>query len=161
MLTANCKCRQTCMKYLIIREEFRDKRSRMLLTWSIVTGAWCSWCREYLLCEKTPWWVQTQLSVCVDTEIDSLASDRSLLHRILQEKPSSYSRSRSQCITFSVAPLDGKCMFSYLMAIMFALSLTIYKIFANQINCQKFDLKMKVKVKNWTCTIWLEMFVTI
>ena len=37
---------------------------------------------------------------------------------------------------------------SYLNPIvMFALSLTIYKIFADQIKCQKLDLEMKVKVK--------------
>ena len=56
---------------------------------------------------------------------------------------------------------------SYLMAmVMFDPSLTIYGIFANQVTCQKFDLKMKVKVKvkeakNGTCEILLEIFESI
>ena len=31
--------------------------------------------------------------------------------------------------------------------VMFILSLTFYKIFTNQIKCQKFDLEMKINVK--------------
>ena len=41
--------------------------------------------------------------------------------------------------------------------VIFALSLIIYKIFANQLNANIFTLKMKVKEKNGTCAIRLEM----
>ena len=41
-----------------------------------------------------------------------------------------------------MVPFDGKYMTSYLMTIvMFGPSVTIYKLSANQINCQKLDLE--------------------
>ena len=41
-----------------------------------------------------------------------------------------------------MTPFDGKFLTSYLMSlVMFALSLTIYEIFANQIKCQNLDLE--------------------
>ena len=65
-----------------------------------------------------------------------------------------------------MAPFDSKYMTSYLMALVmfgdFALSVTIYEIFAKQIKCPKFDLKMKIKVKeektgvapfDWKCLV--------
>ena len=51
-------------------------------------------------------------------------------------------RSRSWCKKFAVAPFCGRYTTSYLMAIvMFALSLTICKIYAKLIKCQNFDLE--------------------
>ena len=51
--------------------------------------------------------------------------------------------SRSWRSAFAVAPRDGKCPTSYLMAIViFALSLTFYEIFANK-KRQKFDLEIE------------------
>ena len=48
----------------------------------------------------------------------------------------------------SVALFDGKYMTSYLMAIvMFALSLTVCDIFANQEYANNFTMKMEIKVK--------------
>ena len=38
------------------------------------------------------------------------------------------------------ASIEGTC-------IMFSRSVTVHEIFATQINCQKFDLKMKIKVE--------------
>ena len=67
-----------------------------------------------------------------------------------------------------MALFDGKYMNSYLTAIvMFALSLTIYEIFANEIKFQKCDLEnegqvLKVKKeKDGTCTIRLRMVYAI
>ena len=53
--------------------------------------------------------------------------------------------SNARCTTFATAPFDCKYMNSYSMVIvMFALSLTIYAIFAKQIKCKKFDLENEV-----------------
>ena len=62
-----------------------------------------------------------------------------------------------------MVPFDGKCSTSYLMAIvMFALSLTVYEIFANLIIFQNIDLEMKVKEwKNETYAIRLKIFDSI
>ena len=60
-----------------------------------------------------------------------------------------------------MAPFDGKYMTAYLMTIVVsAFSLTIYKVFANQINAKSLTLnaKVKVKEKNGTCAIELAMF---
>ena len=49
-----------------------------------------------------------------------------------------------------MAPFDGKYMTIYLMAIvMFALSLTNYKMFANQIKCQNFDFENEDQGQGW------------
>ena len=37
-----------------------------------------------------------------------------------------------------------------MVIVIFALSVTIYEIFVNQIKCLKFDLKLKVKVRRKT-----------
>ena len=66
-----------------------------------------------------------------------------------------------------MAPFDGKYLISYLIAIvMFALLLTIYKIFTKRVKCQKFDLKNDLKNEgqrgdNGTFTIRPEMFDSI
>ena len=42
--------------------------------------------------------------------------------------------------TFTLEPFDDKCIMSYLMAVvMFSLSITVYEMFSNAINCKKFD----------------------
>ena len=61
----------------------------------------------------------------------------------------------------AMAPFDGKCKTFYVMVIVvFALSLTIYEIFTVQRKRLKFDLEMKVRVKeqktgfvpfDWNC----------
>ena len=60
-----------------------------------------------------------------------------------------------------MAPFDGKYMTSNLMAIViFALSLTIYEIFENQIKRKKFNLdnEEQGRGENGTCATRLEMF---
>ena len=53
-------------------------------------------------------------------------------------------RSSSQSTMITVVTFDGKYMTSYLMAIlMFALSITIYKIFTNQTKCQVWPWKCR------------------
>ena len=75
-----------------------------------------------------------------------------------------FSRSfRFSDISISNSVTLKKYTTSYMMAIlMIDLSLTIYKIFANQIKCKKFDLKYGGQGQggenNWTCAIRLEMF---
>ena len=68
-------------------------------------------------------------------------------------------RSRLWCITLA---FEGKYLTSHMMVIiMFALSLTIYEIFANQEICKHFTSELKGKVKEYkrpTCTIRLEVF---
>ena len=47
-----------------------------------------------------------------------------------------------------------------LAIVMYALTLTVYEIFANQINCQNFDLENEgqgTRVESETCAIPLEM----
>ena len=57
-------------------------------------------------------------------------------------------RSKSWCTTFTVAPIDGKCPNSYLMAIVvFALSLIIYDIFVNQEKWKKIDFENEGQVQ--------------
>ena len=52
-------------------------------------------------------------------------------------------------------PFDGKYMTSCLWAIvMFALSLTVYEIFANKIKYQKFDLEMNVNINDEKNRTW-------
>ena len=52
--------------------------------------------------------------------------------------------------TFIMAPIDGKYMtFSLMTMIIFALYLTIYDTFSNQIKCQKFDLENEGKGQRW------------
>ena len=55
-----------------------------------------------------------------------------------------------------MAPSDDECMTSYTMTmVMFALSLTVYEIIANQIKSRTF-LKLKMKVKE--VTVRLDLF---
>ena len=69
----------------------------------------------------------------------------------------------SWCTIFAVAPFDGKCPTSYLMAIvMLALSLSVCKMLANLIKFQNFDLENEGQGgKDRTYAIQLEIFDSI
>ena len=57
-------------------------------------------------------------------------------------------RSKSWCTTFTVVPIHGKYLASYLMTIVtFVRSLIIYEIFVNQIKSQKFDLEIEEEAR--------------
>ena len=76
--------------------------------------------------------------------------------------------SRLWCTTFAVTPFNGKYITSYLIAIvMFALSHTIYVIFANQRKCQLWPWKWRPRSRrrkmglepfSWKCPIIYRSF---
>ena len=87
------------------------------------------------------WRISTSIKVMLDHFSPALTVFQILTFQITW--PSKY-RSRSRYVTFALTPFDGKYTTFYSMTTAsFALSLTIYEIFSNQIKFHKFYLENK------------------